>query len=84
MTTYEQLADFSRFTRNVIETEDSSLPLAAIFDRWQSEISRQDDLARIRASVNDFENGERGEPAEQVIAQFRAERARAQQAGKTT
>ena len=75
MTTIEQLEEFSRFTRQLVEAEGQNISLDVIFDRWRGGACRSDDLARIRAAVNDYENSDRGQPADDVIAGFRAERA---------
>ena len=65
---------FSRFAKQVVETEGQGVSLDAIFDKWHEEACRSDNLARIRATVEDYENGDRGRPAQKVITEFRAER----------
>ena len=75
MTTIEQIDEFTRFAKQLVEKEGNELPLDAIFDRWHEEAFRDEDVLRIQASVNDYDNGERGQVAEDVLAEFRAERA---------
>lgn len=70
MTTTQQLFEFSRFTQQLVAEEGESLSLAAIFDRWHQQAYQDEDLTRIRASVNDFENGERGRPLENFLCEF--------------
>ena len=71
MTTIEQLNDFSRFAKQVVEQEGKELPLDVIFDRWHREAFAAEDLQRIQASVSDFESGERGRPADEVLSEFK-------------
>ena len=74
MATIEPIDEFTRFAKQLVEKEGTELPLDAIFDRWQEEAFRDEDLLRIQASVNDYDKGERGQPANEVLAEFRAER----------
>ena len=74
MATIDQIEEFSRFAKLLSEKEGKELPLDVIFDRWHEEAFRNDDLRRLQASVRDYENGERGQPAEEVLAEFRVER----------
>jgi len=74
MATSEQIDAFSRFAKLLSEQQGDELPLDAIFDRWHEEAHRDEDLLRIQASMRDYERGERGQPAEEVLAEFRAER----------
>ena len=72
MTTIEQLNDFSRFAKQVVEQEGKELPLDIIFDRWHRQAFAEEDLQRIRASASDYESGERGRPVEEVLSEFKA------------
>jgi len=72
MTTMQQLDEFSRFAKQLVEREGEQLPLDAVFDRWHQEAFRQDDLARIRASVKDYERGERGIALDKYLSEFDA------------
>jgi len=74
MGTIEQIEEFTRFAKLLVEKEGAGIPLEAIFDRWHEEAFRDEDLLRIQASVDDFNNGERGELAEEILANFRKER----------
>ena len=60
MTTIEQLNDFSRFAKKVVEQEGKKLPLDVIFDRRHREAFAEEDLQRIRASASDYEARVRG------------------------
>ncbi len=75
MTTLEQIEQFSLFAKQLVEKEGAEVPLEVIFDRWHEEALQDVDLIRIQAAVQDYENGERGQPADVVLAEFRAERA---------
>lgn len=70
MTTLEQLDDFARFAKAVVEKEGAELPLEVVFQRWNQGAWSEEDLVRIQASVRDYQNGERGEPLEDFLARF--------------
>ncbi|QDS97293.1 hypothetical protein HG15A2_05540 [Adhaeretor mobilis] len=70
----QQLDEFSRFAKQLVEREGEQLPLDAIFDRWHQEAFRDDDLARIQASAEDYGQGERGVPLDTFLAEFDARR----------
>ena len=72
MTTIEQLNDCSRYARLIVEQEGKELPLDVIFDRWHCDTLATQDLARIQASVADYENGEQGRPIADFLAEFKA------------
>jgi len=74
MATFEQIEAFSHFAKQLSEKEGLELPLEVIFDRWHEEAFRDEDLLRIQASVGDFENGERGRPVEEFLAEFESKR----------
>jgi len=74
MTTIEQIDEFTRFAKQLVEKEGTELPLDAIFDRWHEEAFRDEDLLRIQASVNDYDSGERGRPVEEFLADFDSQR----------
>jgi len=73
MATIEQIDEFSRFAKHLVEQESAERPLEAIFDRWHEEAFRDEDLLRVQASVEDYDKVERGQTAEEVLAEFRAE-----------
>ncbi len=79
MTTLEQIEQFSLFAKQLVEKEGAELPLDVIFDRWHEEAFQVEDLLRIQAAVQDYENGNRGQPADVVLAEFRSERAAGKQ-----
>ncbi len=74
MATTEQIEQFSRFAKQLSEEEGTELPLAAIFDRWHAEATKDQDLLAIQASAKDFDNGERGRPVEEFLQEFDAAR----------
>ncbi len=75
MGTIEQIDEFTRFAKLLIEKEGAGIQLDAIFDRWHEEAFRDEDLIRIQASVDDYKAGEQGQPAKEVLDEFRKERA---------
>ncbi|MEQ8211818.1 MAG: hypothetical protein RH917_18620 [Lacipirellulaceae bacterium] len=75
MSTIEQISDFTKFAMTVAEQEGSDISLDVIYDRWREEAYRDEDARAILAAARDYENGERGELVEDVLAELRAERA---------
>jgi len=73
MASIKQIDEFTRFAKQLVEKEGIELPLDAIFDRWHEEAFRDEDLLRIQVSVNDYENGNRGRPVEEFLAEFDAQ-----------
>lgn len=73
----EQLADFNAFAAQLLRSDGgaSDLTLEAIYDRWWEDRNRDEDLEAIRASVADYERGERGEDARAELTEHRARRA---------
>lgn len=71
MTTIEQLNDFSRYAKQIVEQEGKELPLDVIFDRWHRESFAEEDLRRIQASASDYEAGERGRPVDEFLSEFK-------------
>jgi len=74
MATTAQLQDLSRFIATLPSGERNALSIDEIYERWREQAFRQDDLLAIQASVRDFENGERGRPIEEFLADFDKER----------
>ena len=75
MATTEQIDKFSRFAKQLSDSEGAELPLEVIFDRWHAEVYQDDDLLAIQASDKDFQNGERGRPVADFFQEFDATRA---------
>lgn len=75
MASIEQIQDFNRFVEQLPDAEREHLSMDEIYDRWRQLAFADEDVAAVRKSLDDFEAGERGEPAEDVLAEFRAKRA---------
>jgi len=67
MTTIEQLNDFSRFAKKVVEQEGKELPLDVIFDRRHREAFAEEDPQRIRASASAYEARVRGKSEDEFF-----------------
>jgi hypothetical protein len=70
--------DLDRFTSyacQMIESGQHSLSIDELFDQWRAENPSDDqygeDVAAIKASIQDFKNGERGTLAGEHSAQLR-------------
>ena len=73
MTTTEQIEDFIRFAKRISNEEGAEVPLVVIFDRWHTELYKDQDLLSIQASHRDFEQGERGRPIAEFLQEFDAQ-----------
>ncbi len=71
----EQLAQFNAFATKLAEQEGDDLTIEQVYDRWWENQHRDGEAAAIHEAHEAYETGDRGEPAEQVIAEFRTERA---------
>lgn len=74
MTATQQIESFTAFAKAITEQEGENISLDEIYDRWREQHHRDDDLAAIQQAHSDYENGDRGRPAEDVLADFRRER----------
>lgn len=78
MTTTEQdLASFSSFVRQRIESGLRDVTIDELFDQWRGENPSDElyaeNVAAIQASIQDFKRGERGTVAGEHSAQLRRE-----------
>ena len=78
MATIEQeLKSFTQFVEERIGTSDSEQKLAELFDLWMFEnpvdADYTENVAAVNASIQDFNNGERGTPAGEHSAELRKE-----------
>lgn len=75
MATSEQINDFTAFAKTLSRQEGGeSLSINDIYERWWEQQHADEDLAAIQEAATAYENGERGRPAEEVLADFRRER----------
>ena len=76
-TTEQDLASFNSFVKQRMESGDASLSIDELFDQWRLENPFDklyaENVAAIRASIEDFQNGERGTPHGQHSDQLRQE-----------
>lgn len=78
MATVEQeLASFTSYARQTIDSGQGNLSIDELFDQWRvenpSDEQYAENLAAIQASIRDFKNGERGTIAGEHSAQLRRE-----------
>lgn len=73
MATIEQFAELTLYVATLPEEERKTLSVDEIYDRWRAESSQQEDIEAIREAITDYENGDRGRPAEEVMAELRSE-----------
>lgn len=71
----EQLADFNSYASGLVRDQQSSgLSLAEVYDRWWAVRHGEEDIAAIRASVEDYNGGERGRSAREELEEHRKSR----------
>jgi hypothetical protein len=73
MATIDQIQDLSHFIQTLPEVDRETLSMDEIYERWREQAFRLDDLLAVKASLRDFENGERGRPLTEFLAEFDAE-----------
>ncbi len=77
MTIEQELDAFVTFARGQLADDTDAGSLDALFDRWRLENpppeSRDEDVAAIAASLEDFRRGERGVPARDTSAALHSE-----------
>jgi len=78
MATAEQdIASFTSYARQKIESGQRDLSIDELFDQWRmenpSDEQYADNVAAIQSSIQDFKNGERGTIAGENSAQLRRE-----------
>jgi hypothetical protein len=74
-TVSQELARFTIYAQQRIDSGELHLSLDELFDQWRAENPSNElyaeNLAAIQASINDFKNGERGTIAGEHSAQLR-------------
>ena len=80
MATQQQIADFAAFATTLSQQQGGeALSIDEIYQRWWETRHAAEDLAAIQVAARDYENGERGRPSEEAIADFRRERSMGEQ-----
>ncbi len=74
-TSEQELASFTSYARERIESGQRNLTIEELFDQWRTENPSDeqyaDNVAAVQASIQDFKNGERGTFAGEHSAQLR-------------
>lgn len=73
MATTEQIQDLNHFIQTLPAVQRDTLTIDEIYERWRQQAFRQEDLLAVKASLRDFEHGERGRPVTEFLAEFDAE-----------
>ena len=76
-TTEKDLENFTIFVKQRIAGGDAEASIDELFDQWRLEnpsgVLYAENVAAINASIEDFQNGERGTPAGQHSGELRKE-----------
>jgi hypothetical protein len=71
----QELEHFTNYARRQIESGQENLSIDELFDQWRTQYPSDDQLAEkvaaIQASINDFNEGERGTVAGEDSAHLR-------------
>lgn len=70
MAVIDQLGDLMDFAKGLPSQDLGSLSLEEVINRWR--LARSEDVVAIQESLNDYDRGERGQPVEEFLAEFRA------------
>ena len=73
MNTLDQINDFSAFAKSRLGSGEQ-VNIDQLYDEWRSKAFADVDALAIQASIRDLENGERGEPIDQFLADFDEQR----------
>jgi len=73
METINQIEDFAMFAKDQLDASQDRT-IEDLFEQWRQHAFRDTDSLAVRASIRDLENGERGEPLDDFLAEFDAER----------
>jgi hypothetical protein len=74
MATLTQIHDLNQFILSIPPNERDALSIDAIYERWRDQAFRTEDMLAVKASLQDFDNGERGRPVSEFLSDFDAER----------
>jgi len=72
MTATQQIENFTAFAKAITQQEGEDISLDEIYSRWWQEQHRDEDFEAIQAAVKDYENGDRGELARDILTELRA------------
>jgi hypothetical protein len=76
-TAEQELASFTSYAQQKIDSGQRDLSIDELFDQWRAENPSDEqyaeNVAAIQASIQDFKNGERGTIASEHSAQLRRE-----------
>ncbi len=72
MNTLDQINDFSAFAKSRLGSGEQ-VDIDQLYDEWRIQAFADIDALAVQASVGDLENGERGEPLDEFLAEFERE-----------
>jgi hypothetical protein len=73
MSIIDQIEDFSAFAKTRIRG-DKDLSIDELYGQWRNQAFASADAHAVAASIRDIEQGERGEPLDDFLANFDAKR----------
>ena len=73
MSIIDQIEDFSAFAKTRIQG-NQDVSIDELYGQWRDQAFASVDAHAVAASIRDIEQGERGEPLEEFLADFDAKR----------
>lgn len=74
MTISEQLDQFNAFAHRLVQQMGNELTIDEVYDKWWSDHHQSEDLAAIHEAHAEYEQGERGRLAKEVLTDWRSKR----------
>ncbi len=68
MSINEQLAQFNAFAHELAQQMGGDLTIDEVYDKWWNDHHQTEDLAALKEAHSEYEQGERGRPAAEVLA----------------
>lgn len=69
--TESDIDSFAQYAKGQLGRSGASLSIDELFDQWRLQQPPASDLAAIKASIRDMENGEGGRPFDEFSKEFR-------------
>jgi len=73
MTTIDQIEDFATFARNQLGSGQEH-SIDDLYHQWRQHLFKDSDVLAVQASLRDLQNGERGQPLGEFLAEFDRDR----------
>jgi len=76
-TTEQDIDSFAQFAKQKLAQAEGELSMDDIYDEWRIQHPPSEDALAIKAALRDMHNGERGQPFDEFVQEFRARKSSA-------